>query len=172
MSKIERSDYLALHGKTLIDNGYNIIPIPPKSKGPGFDGWQKTKATKSLLGEWINDGMGAYGIGILTKYTVAVDLDIRDAGIVKKIVDYIEMALGEAPIRVGNAPKTLLLFGVDEPFRKMKTGKYVDEWGDDHEIEVLADGQQFVAFGIHKDTGRPYEWTTDSSPLTLCAAYK
>jgi len=129
MSKIERSDYLALHGKTLIDNGYNIIPIPPKSKGPGFDGWQKTKATKSLLGEWINDGMGAYGIGILTKYTVAVDLDIRDAGIVKKIVDYIEMALGEAPIRVGNAPKTLLLFGADEPFRKMKTGKYVDEWG-------------------------------------------
>ena len=169
MSQIERSDFLAMHGKTLIENGYNIIPIPPKSKGPGFDGWQKTKSTKSLLAEWLNDGMGDYGIGILTKYTVAVDLDIRDEKIVKKVIDYIEMLLGEAPIRVGNAPKTLLLFGVDEPFRKMKTGKYADEWGDDHEIEVLADGQQFVAFGLHKDTGRPYEWTSEQNPLNTPA---
>jgi hypothetical protein len=35
-----------------------------------------------------------------------------------------------------------------------------------HRIEVLGDGQQFVAFGIHPDTGRPYAWP-DVSPLDL-----
>lgn len=166
---MKSTDFLAEHGKTLIDNGYNIIPIPPKSKGPGFDGWQKTKATRGVLNEWLNDGLGNYGIGILTRDTVALDLDIRDEAIAKKVVEFIELTFGEVPIRVGNAPKCILLFRADEPFRKMKTGKYEDEWGDQHEIEALADGQQFVAFGLHKDTGLPYDWTTEQSPLTTRA---
>jgi hypothetical protein len=35
-----------------------------------------------------------------------------------------------------------------------------------HKVEVLADGQQFVAFGLHPGTGRPYAWP-DGSPLDL-----
>lgn len=162
--KPDRTSYLALHGKTLIENGYNIVPIPPKSKAPGYDGWQKTKATAKQLSEWISDGKGDYGIGIITKHTPAVDLDILDATVLKLMVDWCDMNFGSTPLRVGRAPKSLLLFRCDEPFRKMKTGKYEDEWGDMHEIEVLCDGQQFVAYGIHKDTSKPYEWTTDSHP--------
>ena len=29
-------------------------------------------------------------------------------------------------------------------------------------IEILCEGQQFVAFAVHPDTGRPYEWPEDS----------
>lgn len=169
MSKIDRSDYLALHGKALIENGYNIVPIPPRSKAPGYDGWQKTKATPKLHSEWVSDGMGEYGIGVLTKYTPAVDLDITDEEVLKKMKDYCDMNFDVAPIRIGRAPKSLLLFRCEEPFRKMKTGKYEDEWGDTHEIEILADGQQFVAYGLHKDTGNPYTWPTDANPTSTPA---
>ena len=34
-----------------------------------------------------------------------------------------------------------------------------------HKIEVLGDGQQFVAFGIHPDTKAPYIWHDDMTPL-------
>jgi len=167
MSDLERSDFLAHLGKTLIDNGYNIIPIPPRSKGPGFDGWQKTQSTPRLLSEWLSEGKDEYGIGILTKATPVIDLDIMDEVVLQKMLDWCEMTFGQAPVRVGRAPKCLLLFRTDEPFRKMKTGKYEDEWGDRHEIEILGDGQQFVAYGLHKDTGTPYKWTTDDSPETV-----
>ncbi len=169
MSKLERSDFLALHGKTLIENGYNIIPIPPKSKGPGFDGWQKTQATQRILTEWLSDGRADYGIGILTKHTPAIDLDILDEHVLKKMLDYCEMTFSAAPVRVGRKPKSLLMFRTDQPFRKMKTGKYEDEWGDKHEIEILGDGQQFVAYGLHKDTGNPYQWVGEQNPTNLHA---
>jgi hypothetical protein len=32
---------------------------------------------------------------------------------------------------------------------------------------VLCDGQQVLASGIHPDTGRPYRWDNDLSPLTV-----
>ncbi len=167
MAKIERTDYLALYGKSTIENGYNIVPIPPKSKAPDYDGWQKTRATQKTLTDWVADGMGHFGIGILTKHTPAIDLDISDEKVLKKVLDWIEFNITDTPfIRVGRAPRALLLFRTDEPFRKMKTGKYEDEWGDRHEIEVLGDGQQFVAYALHKDTGKPYEWTTDREPIS------
>src|SRR5690606_1263030 len=31
--------------------------------------------------------------------------------------------------------------------------------GQIHRVEVLGRGQQFVAYHVHPDTGRPYEWT-------------
>lgn len=165
MPRSERSDYLAMHGKALIENGYNIIPIPPGKKAPGYDGWQKTKATQKQLTEWVSDGLGEYGIGILTRHTPAIDLDISDEAVLKKMQDWCEFNLDARLIRVGRAPRSLLLFRTTEPFRKMKTGKYEDEWGERHEVEVLADGQQFVAYAIHPDTHKPYTWTSDEHPV-------
>ncbi len=38
---------------------------------------------------------------------------------------------------------------------------YVDDNGQPHRIEVLAQGQQFVAFAIHPGTKKPYQWSDD-----------
>lgn len=167
MTELVRTDYLKFVGSDIIDFGYNIIPIPPKAKSPGFDGWRKIKSTKYLLDQWLSDGMEDYGIGIITGQVVAIDLDITDESLVKELRDYIELNLGTAPVRIGRAPKCILLFKTESPFRKMKTGKFQDEWNDRHEVEILADGQQFVAFGLHQDTGRPYHWVDDRSPATI-----
>ncbi|MGB0823195.1 MAG: AAA family ATPase, partial [Alphaproteobacteria bacterium] len=44
---------------------------------------------------------------------------------------------------------------------KTKTGVY-DIDGTDSAVEVLGEGQQFVASGIHPDTLKPYRWPDDS----------
>lgn len=165
MSKFEGQ--LAEHGKTLIENGYAIIPIPVGSKSPGFDGWQNTKATPNLVKQWVENGHRDSGVGILTKNNPAVDLDILDEEVAKMMEDWCLLNIGDAPVRVGKFPKRILVFRTEEPFSKMKTGKYEDEWGDKHEIEILGNGQQFIAYGIHKDTGREYQWTSDTQPTSL-----
>lgn len=165
-----KSDYLKQHGKSLIENGFNIIPIPPGSKSPGFEGWQNTRATKGLLNEWLEDNHRESGVGILTKEHPAIDLDILDQDMAEKIEAWCITNIGDCPVRIGRAPRRLLLTRATTPFRKMKTGKYKDEWGDTHEVEILGDGQQFVAYAIHKDTGQPYEWTSESHPAVMEAS--
>lgn len=168
MEKIStRSDYLRQHGRALIENGFNIIPIPPGSKSPGFDGWQKTRATQGLLTEWLNDNHRDSGVGILTKEHPAIDLDILDEAMAEKIEEWCILNIGNCPVRIGRAPRRLLICRANTPFRKMKTGKYKDEWGDTHEVEILGDGQQFVAYAIHKDTGQPYVWTSEHHPAEM-----
>lgn len=157
--------YLRQHGKNLIDNGYNIISIAPGKKSPGFDGWEKTRATRAQLKRWIDNGRGDHGVGIITAHTPAVDIDVLDDELAGKLEAWCLENLGPAPIRVGLAPKRLLLYRTNEPFRKLTSKTFLNEWQERCRIEVLGDGQQFVAFHKHPDTHRPYRWTTDQTPL-------
>lgn len=163
--------YLERYGERLIDNGYTIVPIQPGKKAPGFDGWQNARATKEQVREWLSHGHRQSGLGILTKNTPAIDLDIRDEDLSNMFAERAKELIGDMPVRVGSAPKALLLARTDSPFRKMRSGKWQDpEWCEMHQIEILGDGQQFVAFAIHPDTGKPYVWTEDESPLNVRAA--
>lgn len=166
---MSETNYLKQHGLSLIDNGFNIIPISYRSKNPVFDGWQNIHSTPEKLAEWLEKGQINAGIGILTKHNPVIDIDVIDKDANDRINAFINEKLGNAPQRVGRAPRSIMLFKTDIPFRKMKTGKYKDEWNDSHEVEILGDGQQFVAFGIHKDTGEPYKWVTDNNPLNTLA---
>jgi hypothetical protein len=41
-----------------------------------------------------------------------------------------------------------------------------------HKVEILANGQQFVAFNQHPSTGRPYYWATPHlDPLNIHSGY-
>ena len=61
--------------------------------------------------------------------------------------------LGDTPaLRIGRAPKRLLVYRTMEPFKGIKR----------HPLEVLCLGQQFVAYAVHPVTNRPYEWPEDS----------
>lgn len=161
--------YLAQHGARLIDQGYTVVPIQPGKKAPGFDGWQRARSTKPQLDEWINHGHRYSGVGILTKHTPAIDIDVRDEEVAVVMEARVQEVIGAGPLRIGRAPKRLMLFRTDEPFRKMRSTKYRDEWGDEHQIEILGDGQQFVAFHKHPDTGKPYTWPNGDSPLNVRA---
>lgn len=156
---------LAAFGSELIDNGFAIVPIAVGKKAPNFDNWEKSRSTKPQLTDWIENGHRKAGVGILTKWSPGVDLDIRDEELAILAEKKARKIFGDAPVRIGMAPKRLMVYRTEKPFRKMRSNKYKtpDPINDDgwefHQIEILCDGQQFVAYHIHPDTHKPYVWT-------------
>ena len=141
----------------LVGAGFDTTPLDGKK--PILQGWQGRPDT-ALDFENFN---GA-NIGVLCggrSNVVAVDVDIYDEAIAEQICNLIEDDLGFAPQRIGQAPKTLFVFRCTEPMRKIKTAIF-DINGTDNAVELLAEGQQFVASGIHPDTKKKYRWSDDS----------
>jgi hypothetical protein len=66
-------------------------------------------------------------------------------------------------VRYGKRPKRALLFTTDNPIKKIMVKLRAPDDPPDLDqprngLEFLGDGQQLAAFGIHPDTGNPYEW--------------
>ena len=146
----------AQYGPALVEAGYDITPV--KGKAAYLPGWSDRPA-EALDYKAHADA----SIGVITggaHNLVAVDIDVLDPFTEGQIETLISDELGEAPRRVGNAPKSLFLFRCTQPFLKTKTGVY-DIDGDDSAVEILGEGQQFVASGIHPDTHQLYRWPDD-----------
>jgi hypothetical protein len=153
----------------LADFGYFSVPIKPGFKAPLLDDWQAGHAPDHYLPH-VNPENGTvtdcrrWGTGILTVTCPAVDLDIRDHELVRVLIELAGDMLGPSPFRVGAPPKALLPFSTSAPFDKM-TGRWFALPGDDwtaasysaHRIEIMGDGQQFVAYAKHP-RGTFYRW--------------
>jgi len=159
-------DYLALHGRRLLEAGYEIVPIKPGLKHPGMDGWQKVPSSQKNLDAWLANGRAHDGVGIRTAATPAIDIDVTDKEMADDLEVWCHERLGLAPVRVGLAPKRLLVYRTDEPFRKMQS-TWLDHEGTRHKVEILGEGQQFVAWAVHPDTRKPYRWSADTPLNTL-----
>lgn len=144
-------------------NGYKIIPIPAGSKRPVEDAWQSFDLTELDIRRFAERKYKQGNIGILTEHTPAVDLDIYNADLADEMCRWVERQFGDV-VRVGSAPKKLLVFRTDRPFRKLQC--VYNDGKRDHGVEILGMGQQFVAFGRHPD-GFDYTWTSIDDPLTL-----
>jgi hypothetical protein len=91
---------------------------------------------------------------------VAFDVDVLDRELVDQIVALIAQKLGPTPlVRVGRAPKVLLVYRPECRLKKLQTPELFFPDGTKAKVELLGDGQQFVADGIHPDTGKPYTWS-------------
>lgn len=148
----------------LIDNGYRITPIrnwgpAGAGKAPYLTGWQTLTATADDAATWKRSASTGIICGTQPdgSHLVAVDIDILDPVLALEIEEQCRAMLGENTLlRIGRAPKRLLLYRCTFPATKLK---YI-EGG----VELLGEGNQFVAFGIHPDTRRPYAWPTGDSP--------
>lgn len=150
--------FLEEQGRALLRNGFRILPIEPGTKSPNLKGWTAIKADDATLNHWLDEHKASWGVGILGEETPAVDLDIVDEGVLSKMLAFCDSKFGEAPRRIGRAPRLALVFRTDAPFGKFKSRKYVDERGDTHQVEIIGKGGQFVAYAIHPDTKKPYAW--------------
>lgn len=159
--------------KDLYDKGYgdlvSIIPpdavlspltkIPPEHRGkvPGRrtpQGWvgYNWRAAPAVRQQDVDEWQG--GVGIRADYFPAVDIDVLDPTLSSLLQQIAVAELGLAPLRIGRAPKALLMYRTSEPFKRARL------WiGDAHLVEVLGAGQQFLASGIHPATGKPYTWS-------------
>lgn len=126
--------------------------------------WQKCWPTVEELAEWQDWGSA---LGLKTgkqpgsDYSiVAIDADaydIKDATIIRA---QIEAQLGESPVRIGQDPKAMYIFRVkgEYPYTRIDFGAHDPKDPKAQRVEILSDGRQFVAQGIHAKTKQPYTW--------------
>lgn len=167
---------------------HRLIPIIPpnadiseksslfKRVGTHSDGRGKTPGIKGRAGKWFGfdwiehttdeedlrrwQHMAA-GIGIKTgDGLIAIDADTLDLEAAKTIRAIVERHVGLAPVRVGRDPKALYLVRVSDllPYMRVEFGELSDKGRPKDRVELLSDGKQFVAHGIHPKTGKPYHW--------------
>jgi Bifunctional DNA primase/polymerase, N-terminal len=124
---------------------------------------------EDVITPWAEAHPGALSTGIRTRYTPGFDIDIRDPD----VADQVEQALlnmipqqGTVLKRVGLPPKRLIPFRCVTPFKKVSaTFKAPDDVV--NKVEVLCDGQQFVAEGVHETTQQPYRWADNVSLVNV-----
>lgn len=159
--------YLKKYGLAVVENGYDICFIRPGEKRPFGKEWESVKHGPKRIASALANGRGGYGVGVKTRYTPMVDIDCYDRDLVDHMVRVSEELCGETLKRVGLAPKTGLVYRAEEPFVKTQSRVYIDDEGRAVKLEVLGDGQQFVAFHTHPDTERPYKWIGGESILDV-----
>jgi len=156
----------------LVQNGYLPVPLLRGQKRPALNGWTEFRFTT------VEPRYAKCGVGLLTGqpgatgvFLVGIDCDVRRASVADDIkalaVDMLDA--GGAPSRVGMPPKQLFAMRAGQPFAKMATREFRfpddDPEAKGHRVEILGHGQQFVAFGIHPDTRKPYTWNGAGDPL-------
>jgi hypothetical protein len=156
----KEASYIQEYGSGLISNGYKIVPIKRGTKAPqGITGWTKIDADQNQLERWISKGYE--GVGVLCRNNPAVDIDVLDEKVSRQMVDAVLQQYPGGLVRVGKAPKTLLTYRTDKPFKKVRSSTYKDKDDNCHAVEILANGQQYVAYAEHPDTFQPYMWEGD-----------
>jgi hypothetical protein len=143
----------------IFDNGF--MPVVVNGKAAVMNNWTKKFETNAAEIElWGSLFENANNTGILAKFTPALDIDITDPDAAKAIEalahEHFEER-GDILVRIGLQPKRLIPLRTDEPFTKMGCALVAPD-GKEHGIEILGDGQQWVARGIHPDTRAEYEW--------------
>lgn len=146
----------------LVANGYTRpVPIVAGSKRPPMDAWQQFQYDPTDTTSWAT-----YGTGIITGEVIGVDIDCYDHQVTESLRNLAQRILGPTLIRVGSPPKELLVYRTAELLTKTQTQLYkIPGTPKGSKVEILATGQQFVAFAVHMDTGKPYTWVADESPL-------
>jgi len=159
---------LVKYARTVARKGYSPIPLNSETKRPMDKGWPNQTISKTILDKYENSPRYKNAdLGFLTKNTPAIDFDILDIDICQQMVRFVQDRVdGPLVLRTGQAPKTLAVFQCEKPFKKMTSRKYIDFMDETQQIEILGEGQQFVAHGIHEKTGKPYHWSCALPPST------
>jgi putative DNA primase/helicase len=148
--------------------GYKPIPILPGEKRPAVDRWTEYVYRNADVRRFAE-----HGVGLLCGELRAIDIDVRNEDVSIRIANMAASMLwpdSKAPRRIGQWPKALFMVR-SVPGAKMSTAPYIldsDTFDNDpHKVEVLGQGQQFVAYGIHPKTGREYEWNGAGEPTSV-----
>jgi RecA-family ATPase len=137
--------------QTLQKQGY--IPVPLNGKRPTIKEWTSSEYTPPT--GFDNNNVGVL-CGVGEHPLCAIDIDFIDHSLIQEIKQYIVDNLGYAPIRIGRSPKLMFIYRASRKgIRKQKTKESSSYQG---HLEILGVGQQFVAYGIHPDTKKPYTW--------------
>jgi hypothetical protein len=158
----------------LISAGFSPLPLygkePPiygkNNSTKGLANWTNLgSVTLEMVEMWGKTWPDATGTGVLAKDTPAIDLDILiepAAEAAEALVRERYEELGYFLVRIGLAPKRLIPFRTDEPFKSIEVKLLPPDAKPGDEpvkiIELLANGRQYACFGPHPITQKPYSW--------------
>ncbi len=146
--------------QTVTDAGDKLNSPGKQPRGPG---WLKRALQDPPEAVRIAPDPRALNTGLACVRIVGADVDVPVQGLADQIVNLAEVAFDPTPlVRIGLAPKILLVYRSDTAFSKIQTPELFLPDGTKCKVELLAKGQQFVADGIHPDTGQPYWWTGEN----------
>ena len=142
----------------LIANGYEIIPVYLGSKRPIGDGWQNSPpATVEEFQARLGEGDEECNIGLVTRQLRAVDIDVPIAAQAEALAETVLEIVGPNLNRRVGSKGCLIPYRADVPRPKRSITYALPDGKRQALVEVLGDGQQFVAFGMHP-SGKPYTW--------------
>lgn len=167
---------------SLREAGYKPVPVtgadnhlPGNSKAGKavlLNNWQSIckEATAEAISNWSQSHPNWTNTGLLCGELVGIDIDVNDEALAIEIEGLARKHLGQdALCRVGQPPKRMLAFRTDVPFKKQTTDLFKLPNGLTGQVEVLGEGQQFVAFGEHPNPGVTYKWI-GKSPMEVTLA--
>lgn len=159
MSVMSAEDNVTTLRLRLRKAGYH--PLPVEGKQPPLEGWpEKIETTDAEIRLWPKLWHFAHNTGINAKFTIGTDVDFLEQEAAEALEELGREHFEERGVflvRIGRSPKRLFPLRTDEPFPKMSRVLIAPN-GTEDKIEILGDGQQWVAFGTHPETGQPYTW--------------
>jgi RecA-family ATPase len=151
-----------------IARGWAPVPVPHRSKNPGFDGWQKLRITAETASEHFNGMQQNIGVllGAASGGLQDVDLDCPEALAVAPHF------LPDTPATFGRkgAPGAHWLYKIVDGARGTKP--YVDPDIEDKNEAMLVElrgtgGHTIFPGSAHADTGELIEWSEAGEPASI-----
>jgi len=146
--------------------GWRPLPVLQREKRPFLKNWNRWNQAPAPVGEFRDlihmHGDQACGLAVPADQFIVDTDDDRD----EQAADLLSAAtaiLGQTPLqRVGRTPKRLLVYRApaEAPRSQIRSRS---RW----HLDIMRGTGQFVAFGIHNKTERPYAWVGDASPLEM-----
>jgi hypothetical protein len=152
----EKPESLKACAARLIQLGYHPVPIPHGEKGPTIKGWDKLRIAEDQIGSyWQAEGML---IGVLHVNTAMLDVDVYDKPLADKIIAEAFRRFPKALERIGQAPKSGIIMRVEGPEWAVRATRKYQKDGIQAQVDIRAFTRQFVGYGYHPATGKPYTW--------------
>ncbi|ESY31631.1 AAA family ATPase [Mesorhizobium sp. LNJC391B00] len=148
--------------RAAIANGYRVVRVISKGKRPVAENWTQGENLDHLLPVSAT----AANTGICTAGFRVFDVDVDELKKVQEIMRAILPLLPRGGLirRRVNSPRLAIVYKAEagEPCKKAVSGKF-------GKLEVLGNGQQLVAHGVH-ESGAEIYWIGGKSPATVSAA--
>lgn len=161
MSSNDDPAYFKTFAPAVCANGYTPIPVRPGTKVSRLARWQFLCA-RSLAPSELQHFLAKYpndSVALACGAIIAIDIDSLDETRAAFLQEVAEEILGPTPLhRVGRHPKRMLIYRSTDPWPRTQRLR---------DIEILGSKAYVLAFGIHPQTGRAYEWTSGASPTNL-----
>jgi hypothetical protein len=155
---------LLVMARSYFQRGWMPLPVPFRSKNPGFDGWQNFTVTEADLPQHFNEQRQNIGVllGRASGDLADVDLDCAEAVALAPHFLPVTGAIFGRQAR----PRSHWLYVAPIPnkvtFTNPVTGKRL--------VEILTNGQQAIFPGsAHKDTGELVRWYEEGETACVSA---